>query len=64
MFDAKLFGMTIPEANATDPQQRILLEETFIAIQATEMLKNDSIHARTGALVTSYVAKTHCMWFV
>ena len=56
--------MTIPEANATDPQQRILLEETFIAIQATEMLNNDSIHARTGALVTSYVAKTHCMWFV
>ena len=57
MFDAKLFKMTIPEANATDPQQRILLEESFTAIQAANVLSDESIHTHTGALLTSCATK-------
>lgn len=32
-FDAKFFGMTPEEAGGTDPQQRILLETTYRALE-------------------------------
>ncbi len=51
MFDANLFKMTYPEADATDPQQRILLEETFIAIEATRADVNESTYTHTGAVL-------------
>ncbi len=55
MFDANLFKMTTPEANATDPQQRILLEETFMAIEATKADVNASTYLHTGAVPISTV---------
>lgn len=38
MFDAALFRMAAVEAIATDPQQRILLEETYAALYAASGL--------------------------
>jgi len=48
MFDASLFRMTAPEAAATDPQQRILLEETFMALHATNNLLNEPLSSHSG----------------
>ena len=48
MFDASLFRMTAPEAAATDPQQRILLEETFITLHAANNLLNEPLSSHCG----------------
>ncbi|KAI9740047.1 MAG: polyketide synthase [Claussenomyces sp. TS43310] len=57
-FDAKMFGMTADEASGTDPQQRILLETTYRALEnaGTPMHKingsDTSVH--TGCFTADY----------
>ena len=48
-FDATLFRMSPAEAAATDPQQRILLEETHTALHNARTILDADISSFTGA---------------
>jgi acyl transferase domain-containing protein len=47
-FDEKLFRITNVEASTMDPQQRILLEETYAAMHVASMNVNGRISSSTG----------------
>lgn len=49
-FDAALFHMSPAEAAATDPQQRILLEETHAALCHARTTQDADISSFTGTL--------------
>ncbi len=51
MFDAALFRMSPAEAAATDPQQRILLEETHSALHHARTTLGTDISSFTGPLL-------------
>ena len=48
MFDATLFRIAESETIATDPQQRILLEETYACLQSSNKLLAAQIDATCG----------------
>lgn len=50
-FDARFFGMKGVEANATDPQQRILLETIYEGIEATGLPMNSLRGSDTAVYV-------------
>ena len=52
-FDAELFRLSPTDAAAIDPQQRLLMEESFLALQDAEQ--------RMGQAVLSNTGVTQCM---
>ncbi|OTA97786.1 hypothetical protein M434DRAFT_26522 [Hypoxylon sp. CO27-5] len=57
-FDARFFSMTSEEAAATDPQQRILLETTYRALEnagiSTEIISGSDTSVYTGCFTADY----------
>ncbi|KAI1205339.1 putative polyketide synthase [Annulohypoxylon truncatum] len=57
-FDTRFFGMTSEEAVATDPQQRILLETTYRALENAgipmESIKGSNTSVYTGCFTADY----------
>ncbi|KAI0813402.1 putative polyketide synthase [Xylaria sp. FL0064] len=57
-FDAKFFGMTIEESAAADPQQRILLETTYHALEnagiSMQSIQGSNTSVHTGYFTADY----------
>ncbi|KAI1464031.1 putative polyketide synthase [Daldinia caldariorum] len=57
-FDARFFAMTSEEAEAMDPQQRILLETTYRALEnagiPTDTIKGSDTSVHTGCFTADY----------
>ncbi|KAI1490502.1 putative polyketide synthase [Biscogniauxia mediterranea] len=57
-FDAKLFGMTSDEASGTDPQQRIILETTYRALENAGIplhkINGSDTSVHTGCFTADY----------
>lgn len=64
-FDAALFRMSPAEAAATDPQQRILLEDTHAALHDARATLDADISSFTGAIDTRasfvYLVSSLCL---
>jgi acyl transferase domain-containing protein len=62
-FDAAFFNISRPEANRMDPQQRILLEETYHAIEDSgiplTVLQKENTSVVIGATVMDYSAQVY-----
>ena len=48
-FDASLFRLSPADATAIDPQQRLLMEESYLALQDAEHCMGQPVAANTGA---------------
>ena len=47
-FDAELFRLSPADAAAIDPQQRLLMEESFLALQDAEQRAGQAVSNNTG----------------
>lgn len=54
-FDARFFGVPPKEAHAMDPQQRILLQTTYEALENAGMPLEDIGGSRTAVYISSFV---------
>ena len=50
-FDAAFFGISPREALLMDPQQRVLLEQAWLALNDAGVATNEPLHRRTGVFI-------------
>lgn len=51
LFDAPFFGLTAQEATSMDPQQRILLECTFEALESAGIPRHEIVAKEVGVFI-------------
>ena len=59
-FDATLFRLSPADAAAIDPQQRMLMEQSFLALQDAEQRVGQAVATNTGAAWISKINLEYC----
>jgi acyl transferase domain-containing protein len=61
LFDAPFFGVTVTEARAIDPNQRVMLEVVFEALENAGIPKSDVVGRNVGVFMGAYGADYEVM---